>query len=95
MVESQPAVRGLVNPPLASTAFGVVTPQRSGLASGVNTTSRQLGIAAFGAIFSALVGAVGSAILIRPEDFVSTGPPRSGGPPGGQRSEPARKADQS
>jgi EmrB/QacA subfamily drug resistance transporter len=48
---------GLVNPPLASTAVGVVAPQRSGMASGVNTTFRQIGIAvgiaAYGSIFTA------------------------------------------
>lgn len=48
---------GMVNPPLASTAVGVVAPQRAGMASGVNTTFRQVGIAvsiaAFGSIFSA------------------------------------------
>jgi EmrB/QacA subfamily drug resistance transporter len=48
---------GLVNPPLASTAVGVVTPQRAGMASGVNTTFRQLGIAVsiatFGTIYTA------------------------------------------
>jgi EmrB/QacA subfamily drug resistance transporter len=47
---------GMVNPPLASTAVGVVTPERSGMASGVNTTFRQIGIAtsiaAFGSIFT-------------------------------------------
>jgi EmrB/QacA subfamily drug resistance transporter len=36
---------GLVNPPLASTAIGVVEPERAGMASGVNTTFRQIGIA--------------------------------------------------
>jgi EmrB/QacA subfamily drug resistance transporter len=36
---------GLVNPPLASTAIGVVEPQNSGMASGINTTFRQIGIA--------------------------------------------------
>jgi len=35
----------MVNPRLASTAVGVVTPERSGMASGVNTTFRQIGIA--------------------------------------------------
>lgn len=48
---------GMVNPPLASTAVGVVTPERSGMASGVNTTFRQIGIAtsiaALGTIFTA------------------------------------------
>jgi hypothetical protein len=47
---------GMVNPPLASTAVGVVTPQRSGMASGVNTTFRQIGIATgiavYGTIFA-------------------------------------------
>jgi EmrB/QacA subfamily drug resistance transporter len=46
---------GMVNPPLASTAIGVVPPQRAGMASGVNTTFRQIGIAtgvaALGSIF--------------------------------------------
>jgi MFS family permease len=47
---------GIVNPPLASTAVGVVTPQRSGMASGVNTTFRQIGIATgiavYGSVFA-------------------------------------------
>jgi EmrB/QacA subfamily drug resistance transporter len=46
---------GLVNPPLASTAIAVVPPQQAGMASGVNSTFRQVGIAtgiaALGAIF--------------------------------------------
>jgi EmrB/QacA subfamily drug resistance transporter len=50
---------GLVNPPLASTAIGVVPPRQSGMASGINTTFRQVGIAtgiaALGAIFQARV----------------------------------------
>lgn len=50
---------GLTNPPLASTAIGVVEPQRSGMASGVNNTARQVGIAtgiaAYGAIFQTLL----------------------------------------
>jgi EmrB/QacA subfamily drug resistance transporter len=36
---------GFVNPPLASTAIGVVAPQRAGMASGINSTFRQVGIA--------------------------------------------------
>jgi predicted MFS family arabinose efflux permease len=47
---------GMVNPPLASTAVGVVEPSRSGMASGVNTTFRQIGIAVgiavYGSIFT-------------------------------------------
>jgi len=48
---------GLVNPPLASTAIGVVAPEKAGMASGVNATFRQVGIAAgiaaLGSIFTA------------------------------------------
>ncbi len=51
---------GLVNPPLASTAVGVVHPSRSGMASGVNSTFRQVGIATgiatFGSLFASAVG---------------------------------------
>ncbi|HET9103427.1 MAG TPA: MFS transporter [Solirubrobacteraceae bacterium] len=47
---------GMINPPLASTAIGVVPPQRAGMASGINSTFRQIGIATgiagLGAIFS-------------------------------------------
>jgi EmrB/QacA subfamily drug resistance transporter len=46
---------GLVNPPLASTAIGVVPAERSGMASGINSTFRQVGIATgiagLGAVF--------------------------------------------
>ncbi|MGW5521204.1 MFS transporter [Gordonia sp. NPDC003950] len=47
---------GLVNPPLAATAVGVVGVHQSGMASGINTTFRQIGIAVgiavYGSIFS-------------------------------------------
>jgi EmrB/QacA subfamily drug resistance transporter len=50
---------GLVNPPLASTAVGVVKPERAGMASGINSTFRQVGIATgialLGALFSSEV----------------------------------------
>ncbi len=50
---------GLVNPALASTAIGVVPPQRSGMASGINNTFRQVGIAtgiaALGALFQSKI----------------------------------------
>ncbi len=50
---------GLVNPPLASTAIGVVPPSQAGMASGVNSTFRQVGIAtgiaALGSIFSSAI----------------------------------------
>ena len=46
---------GLVNPPLASAAIGVVPRERSGMASGINSTFRQVGIATgiagLGAVF--------------------------------------------
>jgi hypothetical protein len=45
---------GLVNPALASTAIGVVPPQRSGMASGINTTFRQVGIATGIAVLGAI-----------------------------------------
>ena len=45
---------GLVNPALASTAIGVVAPQRSGMASGINNTFRQVGIATGIAVLGAL-----------------------------------------
>ena len=50
---------GLINPALASTAIGVVPPQRSGMASGINSTFRQVGIATgiavLGAIFESAI----------------------------------------
>ena len=50
---------GVVNPPLASTAVGVVPPQRAGMASGINSTFRQVGfatgIALLGTLFSSNV----------------------------------------
>jgi EmrB/QacA subfamily drug resistance transporter len=46
---------GLVNPALATAAIGVVEPRRAGMASGINSTFRQVGIAtgiaAWGALF--------------------------------------------
>jgi EmrB/QacA subfamily drug resistance transporter len=51
---------GLTNPALASTAVSVVPPERSGMASGTNTTFRQIGIAtgiaALGALFQNQIG---------------------------------------
>jgi predicted MFS family arabinose efflux permease len=47
---------GLVTTPLASTAIGVVHPDRAGMASGINSTFRQVGLAAgvatLGSIFA-------------------------------------------
>jgi EmrB/QacA subfamily drug resistance transporter len=72
---------GMVNPPLASTAIGVVQQARSGMASGVNTTFRQIGIAtgvaALGAIFqhrvSSIVtdGLAGTPGAARADDFAA------------------------
>lgn len=45
---------GLVNPPLASTAVGVVSVQHSGMASGFNNTCRQVGIAVGIAVYGSL-----------------------------------------
>jgi EmrB/QacA subfamily drug resistance transporter len=36
---------GMMNPPLAATAVGVVRPERAGMASGISSTFRQVGIA--------------------------------------------------
>ena len=48
---------GFINPPLATAAIGVVVPRRSGAASGINSTFRQVGtavgIAGLGAILQA------------------------------------------
>jgi EmrB/QacA subfamily drug resistance transporter len=103
---------GMVNAPLASTAVSTVRQERAGMASGINNTFRQLGIATgiagLGAIFAsrvdpgaysphadavarasfvsalnhvllvaaviALVGAVLAAALVRPRDFMASGP---------------------
>jgi EmrB/QacA subfamily drug resistance transporter len=50
---------GLVNVPLVSTAVGVVEPARAGMASGINSTLRQVGIAtgvaALGPLFASKV----------------------------------------
>ena len=51
----------MANPALATAAIGVVEPRRSGMASGINSTFRQVGvatgIAAWGAIFQHVVDA--------------------------------------
>ena len=77
---------GFVNTPLASVAVGVVHPSRAGMASGINSTFRQVGIAAgvaaLGSIFashirtsveSALAGTPGAANGARIASAVSTG----------------------
>ncbi len=62
---------GLINPPLASTAVGVVRPERAGMASGINSTFRQVGIATgialLGTLFSSrLASAVRDAVVGTP-----------------------------
>jgi EmrB/QacA subfamily drug resistance transporter len=50
---------GLINTPLASTAVGVVSQERAGMASGINSTFRQVGVATgvatLGSILASLV----------------------------------------
>jgi EmrB/QacA subfamily drug resistance transporter len=59
---------GMVNPPLASTAVGVVHHSRSGMASGINNTFRQVGIATgvagLGAVFQHQIAVKTSAALV-------------------------------
>jgi EmrB/QacA subfamily drug resistance transporter len=54
---------GLVNVPLSSTAVGVVEPARGGMASGINSTLRQVGlatgIALYGSLFAARLPGAG------------------------------------
>jgi len=57
---------GLVNPPLASTAVGVVPPQQAGMASGINSTFRQVGIATGIALLGTLFASkISSEVLSR------------------------------
>jgi EmrB/QacA subfamily drug resistance transporter len=58
---------GMTNPGIASVAIGVVAPARAGMASGINTTFRQVGIAtgtaALGAVFQSRVGSELASLL--------------------------------
>jgi EmrB/QacA subfamily drug resistance transporter len=58
---------GMVNPALATVAVGVVAPQRAGMASGINSTFRQVGIAtgvaAWGAIFQSAANSSNGAFI--------------------------------
>ena len=61
--------------PLASTAVGVVSPDRAGMASGINSTLRQVGIATgVAALGSILASQLRSSIL----DQLSSGPLSAG-----------------
>jgi hypothetical protein len=67
---------GLVNAPLAATAVSVVEPRRAGMASGINNTFRQVGIATgiagLGAILQSKAGSAAAASgLADPEKFVA------------------------
>jgi EmrB/QacA subfamily drug resistance transporter len=67
---------GMVNPSLAQAAVGVVPPQRSGMASGINSTFRQVGIATgiagLGAVFQ---GILTNKIPHVPGEVLATGNP--------------------
>ncbi|HET9093521.1 MAG TPA: DHA2 family efflux MFS transporter permease subunit [Solirubrobacteraceae bacterium] len=55
---------GLINVPLASTAVGVVSAERAGMASGINSTLRQVGIATgVAALGTILTGRIRSAVV--------------------------------
>jgi EmrB/QacA subfamily drug resistance transporter len=58
---------GMTNPAIASTALGVVPPARAGMASGINSTFRQIGIAtgvaALGAVFQSRIASEVSGML--------------------------------
>jgi EmrB/QacA subfamily drug resistance transporter len=66
---------GLINVPLASTAVGVVEEARAGMASGINSTFRQVGIATG-------VAALGSVLASQLKDSVTSS--LAGGPLGDQ-----------
>jgi hypothetical protein len=68
---------GLINVPLASTAVAVVEPARAGMASGVNSTFRQVGIATG-------IAALGSIFASKVSDTVAGAP--AGTPLGGRAS---------
>ena len=73
---------GMVNPPLASTAIGVVHYSRSGMASGINSTFRQVGIAtgiaALGAIFEHEVASAATTRLAARGQAHAVRPPPTG-----------------
>src|SRR6201988_4920664 len=65
---------GLTNPAIASTALGVVPPARAGMASGINSTFRQIGIAtgvaALGAVFQSRISSeLATPLPQAPESF--------------------------
>ncbi|MEP6952908.1 MAG: MFS transporter [Solirubrobacteraceae bacterium] len=69
---------GLVNAPLGSTAIAVAPPQKAGMASGINSTFRQVGIAtgiaAYGALFQHLLASKATGPLARvPAEALASG----------------------
>jgi Major Facilitator Superfamily len=65
---------GMTNPGIASVAIGVVAPARAGMASGINSTFRQVGVAtgvaALGAVFQSRVAArLGESLPQAPHAF--------------------------
>jgi EmrB/QacA subfamily drug resistance transporter len=63
---------GLVNPTLAEAAIGVVPRERAGVATGINNTFRQVGIAVGIALLGALFQ---SQVETRLDETLATGPP--------------------
>jgi hypothetical protein len=95
---------GMVNPGIASTAIGVVTPAKAGMASGINNTFRQVGIAtgvaALGAVFQSQISSKLSELAPQAPagfaDAVSSGGGQSAiqAVPAGSRGQLATAADQ-
>jgi predicted MFS family arabinose efflux permease len=63
---------GLVNPTLAEAAIGVVTRERAGVATGINNTFRQIGIAVGVAVLGALLQ---GRVETKLDETLATGPP--------------------
>jgi EmrB/QacA subfamily drug resistance transporter len=55
---------GLINVPLASTAVGVVEPARAGMASGINSTFRQVGVATGVAALGSILASEASSTVV-------------------------------
>jgi EmrB/QacA subfamily drug resistance transporter len=80
---------GLTNPMIAETALGVVPPARAGMASGINSTFRQIGIATgvagLGAVFQSRISSeLASTLPHAPSGFadaVSSGAAHQAAPP--------------
>jgi EmrB/QacA subfamily drug resistance transporter len=62
---------GLVNTPLASTAVGVVQPARAGMASGINSTFRQVGTATGVAALGSLLATQSRSVVTSALDHTS------------------------